>query len=178
MKARVEQVKTLPAKFRPVHATERVASWEGVQVVVRGRTHGEVRGAVKDAGTLRLFVTIDSGSMWVTEQDVEIMEEHSSTDTFQDEPKDGWVTGQDLFDTEVITTTLCRYTGDQLGPNMECIYRRKRQHPDVNCVAFYHLADAIVDGRVALTAEVTDAIAQKVTADPGDAEPTLHEPLS
>lgn len=71
MKAKVETAKTLPDAFRPAHALDNESDWEGVSVIARGHI-GVVRGAVKERGIVRLFVSTQNWSAWLTSSDVEI----------------------------------------------------------------------------------------------------------
>lgn len=79
-------------------------------------------------------------------------DDHSvdSTGEFQ-EPEGGWITAPLLVDTELLITTLCRFTGVPVGHDAVCAARLDRRHPDVDCRAFYVQVDALRAGQVDLS---------------------------
>lgn len=68
-----------------------------------------------------------------------------------DEPEGGWVTAPVLYDTELVTTMLCRFTGFPAEASRRCLERENGQHPDVECRALYIQADALRAGQFDLS---------------------------
>lgn len=89
-----------------------------------------------------------------------------------DEPEGGWVTGPRLFDTELVVTTLCRFTGFPREHSRRCLERENGQHPDEECAALYVQVDAMQRGRLDLSA-FGEVIPEEVRLPlSGDAEPS------
>lgn len=83
----------------------------------------------------------------------EIHEDDHSVDTtgeFQ-EPAGGWVEGPQLFDTELLVTSLCRFSGEPVGHGEICPAWLEHRHPDEPCVAYYVQAAAFREGRIDLS---------------------------
>lgn len=82
------------------------------------------------------------------------MREHSLDTPGKDEPEDGWVGGErSLTDTEILSIALCKFTGEKAtwsighaGHAAFCMDREAKRHPDEQCIALYHSADAIERG--------------------------------
>lgn len=55
----------------------------------------------------------------------------------------GWQSGPRLYDSELLTLTLCRYTGEPPMVNGECAARAARQHRDVECFQLFFSAEAL-----------------------------------
>jgi hypothetical protein len=72
---------------------------------------------------------------------------------------------------------LCKYTVAQPTEGLECIFRRKGQHPNEDCLVFYHNADALADGRVEIVLHEDMPIAEKVSVD-SSGTPTFQEPIA
>lgn len=88
------------------------------------------------------------------------------------EPEGGWETAPRLFDTELLVTTLCRFTGIPRETSERCLEREAGQHPNEECAALYVQADALTSGRLNLAA-FGDAIPDEVRVPfAGDAEPS------
>lgn len=168
MRAKVEPVKTFPIGFRPVHNLDTAEGWEDVPVKVRGTT-GVVRGAVKERGVVRLFVTMENKSLWLTPEDVEIMEvpettivddglDHSQETIADEEPEGGWVTAPTLLTGEIRTIMLCKYSGERpmeavLPGTLQCQSRVLGRHRDEFCFMNFHSAAALLSGAVVPTAD-------------------------
>lgn len=76
------------------------------------------------------------------------------------EPEGGWVTAPTLIDTELLVTTLCRFSGEAVGHEQDCQYRLLRRHPDQECRALYFQGSALNEGLVSL--EKFDALPEEV----------------
>lgn len=72
------------------------------------------------------------------------MTDHGLEQIGQDEPEGGWVTGPELFDGEVTTVVLCRWTGRRMGLGGPCDMAHR--HPPGDCSALYIQADALTKG--------------------------------
>jgi hypothetical protein len=101
------------------------------------------------------------------------MNDHSLDSTGQfDEPEGGWETAPRLFDTELLVTTLCRFTGFPREHSGRCLEREAGQHPDEECAALYVQAGALRDGRLDLAAFGEDIPEEVRVPFAGDAEPS------
>lgn len=82
----------------------------------------------------------------------EIHEDDHSVDTTGEfsEPEGGWISAPQLVDTELLVTTLCRFTGRQVLHTELCPDRLAALHVDIDCRAFYVQAEALAEGRVDL----------------------------
>lgn len=76
-----------------------------------------------------------------------------------DEPSEGWVAGYPLIDTQLLTVTLCRFTGDKLAAGDLCLDRTANRHPDVDCHALFFQADALSSDMVA-GAQLPEAVSE------------------
>lgn len=67
-------------------------------------------------------------------------------DSLEGEPQDGWVSGPELTDTELLVTTLCRFSGNPASHGEPCPTRSARLHPDVECRTLFFQAEALGRG--------------------------------
>lgn len=72
--------------------------------------------------------------------------DHSKNVIGNDEPEDGWTTAPTLIDTELVVTTLCRFTGNPVKHDERCPDLAAGLHPDEQCRALYVQADALRAG--------------------------------
>lgn len=66
------------------------------------------------------------------------------------EPTDGWVTSPLLTDTELLVTTLCRFSGSATSHRDACPGRVNSMHPDVECRTLFFQAEAFSRGLIDL----------------------------
>lgn len=189
VKAKVETTKTLPDAFRPVHGLDTLGEWEGVRIRVRGLT-GVVRGAIREHGTIRLFVKTEHISMYVTPEEVEIMPEettivddgidHSQEVIADEEPEGGWVTADTKLTGEVFSLILCKYSGQRpveaiLPGTLQCQARVLGNHRDEQCFMRFYSAAALLAGAVEVGGD--DVIVAQETVRTGD-EITYVNPIA
>lgn len=75
------------------------------------------------------------------------MREH--TDSEDPNPDEGWVTGERLWDSEIASITLCRFSG--IAVDGGCPARRQERHPDVDCEGLFVSIEALRAGTIDLT---------------------------
>lgn len=86
-----------------------------------------------------------------------------SNEEIPGEPDDGWQGGTQLYSSEILTISLCRYTGDRiLSLDEPCPYTDR--HPAGPCVALYHSAAALQRGEIDVMQYPADVPVREVRA--------------
>ncbi|MCW2613070.1 MAG: hypothetical protein JWN08_64 [Frankiales bacterium] len=86
-----------------------------------------------------------------------------------DEPDGGWVAASGLYDSEIITLTLCRFTGYRLLREQECDARTSARHSDVDCHQAYAALPHVLDHSITTIMSLPDELRRPVgLGDPSD----------
>ena len=86
-----------------------------------------------------------------------------SNDPIPGEPDEGWEKGPDLQGSEILTITLCKYTGFVID-NLETPCEWADTHPPGPCFALYHSAVALQRGDIDINQYPPDVLVTEVRA--------------
>lgn len=78
------------------------------------------------------------------------MTNHGDDPIIENEPEGGWVTAPPLYDSEITSLILCRFTGVSPLNDGTCPARALRTHKDEDCLTLFISAEALRDGTVPL----------------------------
>lgn len=91
------------------------------------------------------------------------MQEHKFSEDDANEPEGGWEGGPDLYDTELVSVVLCKYTG-YIVNDVDQPCEHADTHAPGPCFTLFHSATALTNGTIDIARFPTDITVTEVRA--------------